>query len=439
MEVTVEETGTLERTIRVRVEAEKVNELLDLELYHLAGQVKLPGFRPGKAPKKHLETRFKEHIGRTILERLMQEGLQQARAEYGLNPADTPEVTSVQLPARNQEALFTFNMQIMPTVEPQGFRGMALTRPVAEVTEADLASALEKVRSRHARFEKMPERSAQTGDQVVLDFKGFVDNEPFEGGEAEGFVLELGSGRFIPGFEEQLVGCAAGEKREITVTFPEQYVEHLAGKTALFHCTVQEVRARILPEIDDALAALEQIQEGGLEQLKEQLRTQLQRQADNAGKKRLNRQIHDGLVAANPFALPSKLVAREAESMVAQFKEESQARGVDPQMHGLTDAVLMQSFQDTADRRLRLGLLIAAIAKEVKLSIDDARVAARLDTLAANYGAQAHEFKQWVRADESRMDGIRGSVLEEMVNEWILANGTVTEETLALEALLTES
>ncbi|MBF0273004.1 MAG: trigger factor [Magnetococcales bacterium] len=440
MEVTVEETGALDRTITVRVEAEQVNQSLDLELQRLAGSVKLPGFRPGKTPRKHLETRFKDHLAQAVMERLMHEGLNKAVKGQNLRPADDPEFNSEQPVTRGQPFVFTVTMQIMPEVKAEGYREMALTRPVAEVTDADVAAALEQVRERRARYEAVEGRQAASGDQVVLNFKGFVDDEPFPGGEAEGYVLELGSGRFIPGFEDQLIGIAPGENRDVKVSFPESYsAAHLAGKEALFQCSVTEVRTRVLPEIDDALAMAEGITEGGLERLRESIREQLTKRAALATEKRVQRRIHDALVGANPFELPSKIVEREVRAMVAQFKEETVNRGMDPAQHGLNDDMLASGFRETAERRVRLGLLLGAIAKQENMQVDDARVAARLDALAAAYGAQAREFKQWARSDESRMDGIRGAVLEEMVNEWILGNGTVTDETIALDALLTDN
>ncbi|MBF0627833.1 MAG: trigger factor [Magnetococcales bacterium] len=438
MEVTVEETGALERVITVRVGAEKINQMLDLELQNLSSRVKLPGFRPGKTPRKHLETRFKDHLAQAVMERLAQDGMNKIRKDLGLRLAGEPEFRFEQPIHRDQDLVFTLTVQIMPEVQAEGYQGMTLNRPTVEVTDDDVNAALEQVRVHHAQFEPA-EKEAATGDQLVLNFKGYVDDEPFQGGEAEGYVLELGSGRFIPGFEDQLIGIKTGEERDVKVTFPEAYAApHLAGKEALFRCSVSEIRCRVLPEINDELATKAGIQEGGLEKLQESLRENLTRRVQAEIKKRLQRQIHDTLIAANTFELPSKIVEREVNAMMEQFKEDSRERGYNPSDHGLNDAMLADSFRDTANRRVRLGLLIAAIAKQENLEVDDAKVDARIETLAATYGAQAREFKQWARADENRMDGIRGGVLEEMVNDWILEKAAITDETIALDALLVE-
>ncbi|MEO5346168.1 MAG: trigger factor [Magnetococcus sp. YQC-9] len=440
MEVTVEETSALERTITVRTEADQVNALLDQELSRLAATIKLPGFRPGKTPRKVIESRFKDHLAQTVMERLLQEGLGKTIKEHALRMAGDPELESVKPATRGEPFLFTAKVQIIPEVQPEGYQGMPLTRRVAEVTDADMEHALNQIRERHARYEAQEGVQAASGDQIVLNFKGFVDGEAFEGGSAEGYVLELGSGRFIPGFEEQLIGMTVGEERAINVTFPEGYgAPNLAGKPAVFNCSLTEVRARILPEVDDALAVAERIKEGGVEALKTRVRDDLTRRAASAAEKQLQRQIHDGLVAGNPFELPSKMVDREVKAMLEQFKEDTLARGMNPDQFGLSDEILANEFKDPAQRRVRLGLVLGAVAKKEGMEVDDGRVHARIDKLAAAYGNQANEFRQWARSEESRMDGIRGAVLEEMVNEWILNHGVITEENVALDALLAEN
>ncbi|MBF0263009.1 MAG: trigger factor [Magnetococcales bacterium] len=440
MEVTVEETGALERTITVRVPADQVNAHLEAEIVQLAATIKLPGFRPGKAPKKHLETRFKDHLIQTIMEQLMQEGMGKAIQEHKLRTVGTPDLTLDAPAGRDQPFGFTAKVQIMPDVTPQGYQGMTLTRRVAEVTDADIDTALEQRRERHARYEAREGRQAASGDQIVLNFKGFVDGEAFDGGTAEGYVLELGGGRFIPGFEDQLIGLAVGEERTVKVTFPESYgAPNLAGKAAEFQCSLSEVRERVLPAIDDALAEAEGIKEGGLEALKTRIRQDLDRRAASAMEKQLQRRIHDGLVAANPIDLPSKMVDREVEAMVEQFKEDTVSRGMTPDQHGLTDEMLANEFKSTAEKRLRLGLVLGAIAKKEGLEVTDERVDAHLNKLAEVYGGRASEFKRWAREDEGRMDGIRGAVLEEMVNDWITTQGVITDESVALDALLAEN
>lgn len=436
MEVTVESTGPFDRTLTVRVGAARINQLLDQELSQLVSTVKLPGFRPGKTPKKLLESRFRDHLLGQVAETLLRETYPKALKEHNLRPADEPEIKPGPMD-RNQDFVYVATMQIMPEVEPAGYQGLTLTRRIAKITDGDVDLALDKIREQHARFEAVTGRQAASGDQIVFDFKGFVDDEPFEGGTANGYVLELGSGRFIPGFEDQLIGVSPGEERDVRVTFPEKYAApHLAGKDALFKCTLSEVRTRVLPPVDDALAALVNIKEGGLAKLREELTESLTREAEGAAEKHLQKQIHTGILAANPLELPSRLVGREQHAMIEQAKKEYQSQGMDPAALGLTDEIMAEGVKETAIKRLSLGLLLGAIANKENLRVDDAQVAARVNQIAASYGAQAKNFKKWLQEDESRMDGIRGSVLEDAVTDWIVANGAVTEEHCTFQELV---
>ncbi|MBF0125882.1 MAG: trigger factor [Magnetococcales bacterium] len=435
MQITVEKTGTFDRTVTVRFEADQVNQQLDQELQRLASTVKLPGFRPGKIPRKHLEARFWEHLVATVTENLLRESYPKALKEHALMPADEPEMNLGEL-KRDAGFVYVANMQIVPEVAPEGYQGLELTRRVAEVTESDLDLALEKVREQHVRFEPVEGVQAKTGDQVVLNFAGFVDGEAFEGGTADDYVLELGSGRFIPGFEDQLVGVGVGEEREVNVSFPEQYgAPHLAGKAARFKCTVTEIRERVLPPLDDDLATLVNIQEGGLAKLREEIRESLEEESQRATERLLQRQIHKLVLAANPMELPEKLVAREQHSMVEYAKREYQSKGMDPEKVGLTDEVMAAGFKEAATKRVTLGMLLGAIAAREQLQVDDARVARRINQIAASYGPQAQNFRKWLQQDKNRMEEIRDTVLEDQVIHWIIQQGVVTEERCTLTEL----
>ncbi len=437
MEVTVEETGTFDRTVTVRIAAEQVNNLMDQEIQRLAMSVRLPGFRPGKTPKKLLETRFRDHLHGTVIESLLRESYVNMLQEHSLRPAADPDIKPGAV-ERGQDFVYVATMQIVPDVQPTGYQGLALTRRIADISEADVDGALAKVREQHVQFEAVPaETVAASGDQVVMDFKGFVDDEPFEGGSSEDYTLELGSSRFIAGFEEQLIGTKAKEEKEVRVTFPEKYgADHLAGKDALFKCTIKEVRARVLPSLDDELAKLAGIQEGGLEALRAKLTEELAKEALVATEKQQQKQIHELLLAANPMELPEVLVKREQSAMVEQTKSEYQSQGLNPTMLGLTDEMMAENFKETAFKRVSLGLLLGGIARNEKLEVDEASVTARVNEMAASYGPQAQNFKKWLATEESHMDGIRASILEDKVIGWVVENSTVTEVHCSVAELL---
>ncbi|MEO5330884.1 MAG: trigger factor [Magnetococcus sp. YQC-5] len=436
MEVTVETTGTFDRTVTIRIEAAQVNQMLDKELKNLAETVKLPGFRPGKIPKPFLESRFRDHLISTVTENLMKSSYPKALQDHDLHPADQPELQLGEL-IRNQDFVYHATMQIIPEVKPQDYSGMALTRHVAQVTDPDVDKAVETIREQHARFEPSTDQKAALGDQIVMDFKGFVDNEPFEGGAAEAYVLELGAGRFIDGFEDQLIGIQAGEERDIHVTFPANYAaNHLAGKNALFQCKVAKVRTKVLPPVDDALAQLVNIQEGGLEKLRADLHDSLLIEAEKATQKNLRKQIYNHIMAANPLELPEQLIAREQHSLVEQAKNEYKSQGLDPTQAGYTDEVLAATLRDSAIKRVSLGLLLGSIASQEKLEVTPEMMATQINEIATSYGPQAQNFKKWLQNDPTRLESIRSNLLEDVVIAWVIQNGIITEQSCSLEELI---
>lgn len=436
MEATVEQTGTFDRNLTVRIKAERVNQLLDQELAKLAGQVKLPGFRPGKIPKSFLEARFKDHLTQTITENLLRESYPKALQEHSLRPVNEPVLKINQL-LRDQDFVYVATMQIIPKVEPKGYQGIPLTRFETQVTDSDVDAAMQKIQQQHASFEANAEHKAGLGDKVVLNFKGFVNDEPFEGGTEEGHLLELGSGRFIAGFEEQLIGSQAGEKREVRVTFPTPYpAAHLAGKEALFFCTITEVQRRIVPPVDDELATLSNIQEGGLEKLREQLAINLEAKVKAIIYKHLRQQIATHLLEANPMELPDQLVAIEQNAMVEQTRQAYQNQGLDLAQLGLNEQRLALSYQETASQRVRFMLLINAIARQENLQATDAMVTERINLVSESYGPKAKEFQQWVRKNEAQWNEFRSQVLEDLTISWLTQNGSITQTPCSLEELL---
>ncbi|MEO5363309.1 MAG: trigger factor [Magnetococcus sp. DMHC-8] len=440
MDVIVKETATFDREITIRIEAGRVNALLDQEVARLATTARLPGFRPGKIPKPVLETRFRDHLSGVIVEKLVQDTYLKALADHHLQPVDhEPRLTLDQV-ARNKDFVYTAHIQVYPTVEPQGYTGLTLTRRHAEITEADVANVLQQLRTEHARFEVEAGRQALLGDQVLLDFDGRIDGEQFPGGQGSRHTLELGKGRFIDTFEEQLVGIAAGEERQVRVTFPDDYrVTELAGKAATFDCTVHEVRARILPPEDDGLAGLAGLTSGGLAELRIEIDRTLRDQVEKESGKQLRKAILDHLLAANVLELPSRLVQRECRTMAEQAEQEYATQGMKLTDLGIDKAFLASQFVKPAQERITLGLVLGEIAEREQLVLDEAAVEARLEEMSLAYGDRARAMKKWVRDNEERMDSVRSAVLEQQVIDWIRHHGTVTEEICTFDALMGRS
>ena len=438
MDVIVKELPAFNRDVTIRVAAGRVKELMEQELGRLASTVQLPGFRPGKIPKQVLESRFRDRIASKIVEQLVHETYHKALKEKDLIPLDHQPKLEIGKLVRGEDFVYTAQIQVYPKVEPKKYTGLTLTQRKASITEADIDNVVQHFRKDHAHFEVVTDRNAALGDQVLLDYAGRLDGELFPGGQADGHLLELGTGRFIPGFETQLVGSHAGEERQIQVTFPENYhATHLAGKEVSFDCKIHEIRSRVLPPEDDNLASLSGTKEGGLAQMRRDIQKRLEISAKKASREQVKGAIFNQLLAANSMEVPGVLLKKESLAMAALAKQEYKKQGLDPEKIGLSDEQLASRFVNEAKNRVILGILLGTIAEKENITVDDAALDDRLNEMDTIYGQeQADAMKQWLRSSEERMDDFRISVREDMVTRWIRTNSTVTEQSCTLEELM---
>ncbi len=435
MDVTLEEKSTYDRKMTISVEADKVERLLDQEIQRLAGTVRLPGFRPGKVPKKLMESRFRSHLTASVAEQLFQETYVKALNERKLRPVDNPSLELGEL-VRGKPFSYSASFQLFPQLEPQGYTGLQLTRMVAEVGDTDVDGVLEQMRKDKGTFEAEEGRQAATGDQVLLDFVGSIDGTPFDGGSAQGHALTLGAGQFIPGFEEQLVGVSAKEERDVVVTFPEGYqAAHLAGKQATFKCTIHEVRRMVPAELDEKLAEAAGVTEGGVEKLREEVRNNLQATVKQNAEQRIRNEIMEKILAANRQEMPSQLVARERESMLNRIRNDYKQKGLDVDKMGLTDEQLEGAFDRSPEDRVNLALVMNAITTKEGLTVEEAEVDAHIDEITAQFGDQAGPMKKWFKENQDQLEGIRAMLMENKVVAWITGQGEVTEQTCTVADL----
>ncbi|MBF0461455.1 MAG: trigger factor [Magnetococcales bacterium] len=437
MDVIVKETDTFDREVTVSIAADRVATLLDQELARMAKTARLPGFRPGKIPKQVMETRFRDHLSQSIIEQVLQETYLEVLKQHDLHPVDHEPRIQMGKVARGEPFTYTAHIQVYPLVEPKGYTGLTLTQRHVEITDADVDAMIQRIRTEQAQFVVEAGRRAELGDQVILDFDGRVDGERFAGGQASRHTLELGLKRFIDTFEEQLVGCAAGDERQVRVTFPEGYsVQDLAGKEATFDCTIHEVLVRHLPPEDDALAERAGVKTGGLAELRVEIAQTLRDQVAKESKQQLKKAILTQVLAANPLELPSRLVQRECRTMLTQAKREYEQQGMSLTDLGIGEQYLMQQFVKPAQERITLGMVLGEIADRERLVVDEAAVEARLDEVSAAYGERANAMKKWVRDNEERLESLRNSVLEQQVIDWIQQNSTVTIEACTFDELM---
>jgi len=435
MEVSVNEDSGLQRQVIVKVPAERVNQELDQRLRQLAQQVKMPGFRPGKVPLSVVEQKYRDQVYGEVMNELLSQTYSEALEQNALNPVAQPDVEPGEL-KRDNEFAYTASFEVYPEVAPTGYKGMALTKRTAEVDDAAVEETLKRLREMRADYEAV-DRAAVEGDQVLMDFTGTIDGEPFEGGSASDYAMEVGSGRHLKEMEEGLVGATAGETRTIDVPFPEDYPKaELAGKTAQFEVTVKEVREKRLPEVDEAFMQSLGVEDGKEETLRSDIKEGLEREVDQRVSEEVRRQVFEKLGDANDFEVPEKLVERQLDRLVESHKDQYRQQGLDPETLQLDTQELRDEFRDNAVRQVKVGLLIPEIAKIEEIELSEEEIRNELMRLADQYGDQRDQFLQYVAQNQEQMREIEGRALETKVVDWIQENAQVTEESVPVGQLL---
>lgn len=442
MEVTETKVEGLSRSYQVRVTASELQQKLDARIKEMQPQMNLKGFRPGKVPASHIKKMFGKSIMGEMIEKLVQETNQKAIEDADVRPASEP---AVKLEGEMDKVLdgeadlsYELNLDIMPDFEPVDPAGLEVERPVAEVPEEELEEALSKLAENNQKFEPRGKTAkARDGDAVVLDYLGKIDGEPFEGGAAEDATIVLGQGRFIPGFEEQLVGVKTNEEKELNVSFPEDYpAPDLAGKEAVFEVKVKEVRKPETPEIDDEFAKGLGLE--GLDQLKEMMTGQLEGNYTQASRAKAKRKLLDILDEKHEFDLPPGMVEQEFNQIWAQVEQEKEAGRLDEEEAAKSEDELKSDYRKIAERRVRLGLVLAEIGRKAEVQISEQEVQQALIAEARRYPGQEREVVEFFQKNPSAMAQLRAPIYEEKVVDHILETATVTDVTVDKEELFAE-
>lgn len=424
MQVSVEATSALERRMTVGVPAERVENEVSKRLQQTARRAKVPGFRPGKVPMNIIRQRYEESARQDALGDLVQASFYEAVTSEKLNPAGSP---SIELKGfeKGQGLEFVATFEVFPEISLAGFDGIAVERLQAEVADADIDNMLETLRKQNTSWQDV-ERAAQLEDQVVIDFVGRIDGEPFPGGAGQSTPLVLGSGRMIPGFEDGIVGAVAGEERTVAVTFPEDYQsEELAGKAAEFTIKVQSVAAPQLPELTDEFFAQFGITEGGVEGFRTEVRQNMERELRQAIKNKVKTQVMDGLLAANAFEVPKALIANEVNRLRVQAVQQFGGK-MKP------ETLPAEIFEGQATRRVQLGLLVAEVVKSADIKPDEERVRAMIEEMASAYQEPAQVIA-WYYENPQQMEQVRSVVLEEQVVDTVLQQANITDKQVSYE------
>lgn len=428
MQVSVETTSALERRLTIQVPAEKVDTAVDARLKDTAKKVKIDGFRPGKVPMTVVKSRFGESVRQEVLSELMREHFIEAVTQEELNPAGTPEIEPLKMKA-GEPFEFVAKFEVYPEIEIKSLEGETVERPVAEIQDSDLEDLITDLRKQRSSFEET-DKAAADGDQVNLDFEGFIDGEAFAGGKAEGHDLVLGSNSFIPGFEEQLIGSKAGEEKEVKVNFPDDYqAEDLAGKEATFKCKINAVKAQKLPELDDEFFAAFGVSEGGEEAFRVEVRKNMEAQLKQSIRNTTKQAVFDALMKANPIEVPAALIDNEVDNLRRQAVQQyNLGENFD------VSQIPADLFKDQAKNNVTLGLLVSELIKANEMQADDAVVDGLIGEMAQSY-QEPEKVVEHYKSNPEMLRQIQAAALEQQVVDKLLAEAEVTDVSKSFKEL----
>jgi len=419
MQVSVETTGALERRIEVSVPRERIEQAIDERLKRVSRTAKLKGFRPGKVPFKVVKQQFGAQVRQEVLSDLMQSSFTEAVTQEKLNPAAGPRIEPISV-GPEQDLKYRATFEVFPEIALKGVEGIAVVRPAAEVTEADVDAMVLNLREQRPRFEAV-ERESREGDRVTMDFEGQIDGAEFEGSKGSDVAVLLGGGRMLKDFETGITGMKADERKQIDVPYPADYHNAaLAGKVAKFDVHLKKVEEKKLPALDDEFCREYGVLEGGIEQLRKEVRENMERELEQNVRARLKSQLMEGLLAANPLEVPQSLVDAQVREMQVDAARRMGARDA-------SQVPPPEPFVEGARKRVALGLLIGELIKTRGLKIDRERVEARLADLAASYPDPEQVIKAY-RQNPDALRQIENMVIEDQVVDLLLEHATVTDQ-----------
>jgi trigger factor len=442
MNITETVTEGLRREFRVVVNAGALDQKLNSKLAEMQPQMQLKGFRPGKVPVSHLKKTFGKSVMGDIINETVAEQSQKAVADRGLRPAMQPQVkldsAIEQVLAGAEDLIFNVEVDLMPDFTPADLSDITLTRPVADVAESEIDAALKRMADQSRTFEpKGDGAAAETGDQTVIDFVGSIDGTPFDGGKAENARLVIGSGSFIPGFEDQLVGAKAGESRTLNVTFPESYSSaNLAGKAAVFAVTVKEVLRAIDAPIDDSLA--EKLGLESLDKLKDAIKAQMSGEYGRASRTHLKRALLDALDVKHNFALPEAMVKAEFDQIWRQVEQDIKSGNLDEADKAKSEDDLKAEFRKISERRVRLGLVLSEIGRINNIVVNQDEINRALVANARMYPGQEQKVMEFYRNNPGAIDQVRAPIFEDKVVDFLCTQIKIDDKTVSREELFKE-
>ncbi|MDX1443517.1 MAG: trigger factor [Gammaproteobacteria bacterium] len=429
MQVSVETTKGLERKMTVQVPAERVDNEIESRLRRLSRTAKIKGFRPGKVPFKVVKQQYGPEVRDEVMQQLLQQTYGEALQKEELRPAGQPAIDPISM-EEGKGMEYTATFEVYPEIKLKKTEGLKVERRSAEITDEDVDNMIENMRKQRGDWKEV-DRAAKDGDRVVIDFEGTVKGEAFPGNTGKEVPVELGGGRMLEDFEKGLKGAKAGEEKEIDVKFPKDYhAEELQGKKARFQVKVHRIEEMELPEVDDEFCKAFGVDEGGVEQLKKDVREHMQRELDQAIRRESKDAVLDALVDANKLDLPKALVDEEIHQMQ---HDTAQRMGMGDKVDPHTFPRDM--FEERATRRVALGLLLGEFIKDKELKADEARVNELLEEIASQYGDPDQLMAQY-KANPNVMRQVEAMALEEQAVDKLLEDASIKEKKVSFDELM---
>lgn len=440
MEITETVSDGLKREFKITVEASELKQKMAQRLDDLKGQVNLKGFRPGKVPVEHLRKVYGRSVMAEVLEQTISEGTQKAISDSKQRPALDPDIKVTEdkdemerVISGDADLAYTISFEVLPEIEVTDLTKLKFEKPVAEVSSEDIDDGIKRIHEDAVTYEAK-DGKAGDGDQVTIDFVGKIDGKEFDGGKGEDAPVVIGKGMFIPGFEDGLKGAKAGDKKTVKCTFPDEYpAKELAGKKAEFDVTVKEVAAPALAELDDEFA--KKLGMETMAALRDAVEARLKEDHETASQARLKRSLLDTLDKKHKFDLPPALVEREFNSVWEQVTSELERAGRTFEDEDTTEDKARKEYQDLAERRVRLGLILSDIGEKNQIKIADEEVSEAIMQRVQQFPGQEREVYEYYQKNPQAVAELRVPIFENKVVEHILGQADVKEKKVSVDEL----
>ncbi len=429
MQVSVEATSELSRKMTVTVSEDKISQQVNSKLQSLSGNVKIDGFRPGKVPQAVIKKRYGQQVREEVVSDLIQSSFYDAVRDEKLNPAGAPQIKANKI-AEGEGLEYEATFEIIPEFVLMPLETLEVKQFTSKVEESDIDRMVDRLRDQKKSWETV-DRKSKSEDRIVISFEGAHEGENFTNGKTEDFPVVIGSGQMIPGFEDKLIGLAAGEKTEFDIEFPKEYPsEKLAGNTAHFTIEVARVEEPKLPELDGDFVKSFGVASGDVAELRSDILSNMEREMTRALKNQTKSSVMDQLFDRNTLQLPEVLIQDELEELLKPYRESARKH-----KQNLDEAALKEQLSPLAKRRVALALILGKVIDAHGVKVDPSRVRQAVEEMAASY-EDPEEVVRWYYADQTRLREIENMVLEDQIVDLVIGKAKTAQEAIDFQALM---